>query len=42
VWLTGRQQFGRIAFANSDADANAMTEAAIEQGYRAIQEVLRQ
>ncbi len=39
-WLKGRKQFGRIAFANSDAGASAMTEAAIEQGYRATQEIL--
>ncbi|MDA0680982.1 MAG: NAD(P)/FAD-dependent oxidoreductase [Proteobacteria bacterium] len=39
-WLKGRQRFGRIAIANSDADARAMTEAAIEQGYRATRELL--
>jgi len=40
AWLRGRKQFGRIAFANSDAGASAMTESAIEQGYRATQEIL--
>jgi spermidine dehydrogenase len=40
AWLKGREQFGRIAFANSDAAASAMTESAIEQGYRATQEIL--
>ena len=40
IWLKGRKQFGRIAIANSDAAASAMTESAIEQGYRAMQEVL--
>ncbi|MEX0824158.1 MAG: hypothetical protein WD001_00920, partial [Woeseia sp.] len=40
LWLTGRQRFGRIAFANSDAAASAMTEAAVEQGYRATRELL--
>jgi hypothetical protein len=39
-WLQGRKQVGRIAFANSDAAASAMTESAIEQGYRATQEIL--
>jgi spermidine dehydrogenase len=40
LWLKGRQRFGRIAMANSDAGARAMTEGAIEQGYRATQELL--
>ena len=40
IWLTGRKRAGRIAFANSDADARAMTEAAIEQAYRATSELL--
>ena len=40
AWLMGRKQFGRIAFANSDAGASAMTESAIEQGYRATREIL--
>jgi spermidine dehydrogenase len=40
LWLTGRQRFGRIAFANTDAAATAMTEAAVEQGYRATRELL--
>ena len=39
-WFKGRKQFGRIAIANSDAGASAMTESAIEQGYRATQEIL--
>lgn len=41
LWLKGRQRFGRIAMANSDAGASAMTEGAIEQGYRATQELLK-
>jgi spermidine dehydrogenase len=41
TWETGRQPFGRIAVANSDADAMAMTEVAIEQGYRAARELLK-
>jgi spermidine dehydrogenase len=40
LWLKGRQRFGRIAMANSDAGARAMTEGAIEQGYRATQDLL--
>ncbi len=39
-WYEARQQFGRIAIANSDAAASAMTESAIEQGYRATKEIL--
>ena len=41
MWLTGRKKFGRIAIANSDADAMAMTESAIQQAYRATQEILQ-
>ena len=40
MWLTGRRQFGRIAIANSDAAAMAMTEAAIQQADRATREIL--
>jgi spermidine dehydrogenase len=40
LWLTGRRRHGRIAFANSDAQAMAMTEAAIEQAHRAVTELL--
>jgi spermidine dehydrogenase len=47
-WLEGgaepcvvaRQRFGRIAIANADAAAYAYTDAAIDQGYRAVQEIL--
>jgi len=41
-WMNGRHRFGRIAIANSDAGASAMTEAAIEQGYRATHELLNE
>ena len=41
LWLKGRQTFGLIAMANSDAGASAMTEGAIEQAYRATQELLK-
>jgi spermidine dehydrogenase len=36
----GRKTFGRIAIANSDAAASAYTNAAIDQAYRAVNEVL--
>ena len=35
-----RQRFGRIAIANSDAAAAAYTDQAIDQGYRAAEELL--
>ncbi len=37
-WVVGRQPFGRITIANSDASASASTDAAIENGFRAVQE----
>jgi spermidine dehydrogenase len=40
-WVVGRQPFGRIAIANSDAGASAYTDVAIDQAYRAIEEILR-
>jgi spermidine dehydrogenase len=47
-WLNGGEQpcavarrpFGRIAIANSDAAAYAYTDAAIDHGHRAVQELL--
>ncbi len=39
-WVIGRQPFGRISIANSDAGAEANTDSAIAQSYRAVQEVL--
>ena len=36
----GRKPFGRITIANSDSDGHAYTNIAIDQGYRAVQEVL--
>ena len=36
-----RQPFGRIHIANSDAEAYAYTDAAIDQAYRAVTEILR-
>jgi spermidine dehydrogenase len=46
-WLNGgelpcqvaRKSFGRIAIANSDADAYAYTDCAIDEAYRAVQEL---
>jgi len=39
--VIGRQPFGRISIANSDAEAFAYTNAAINQAYRAVKEVSR-
>jgi len=39
-WVRGRQRFGRIAIANSDAGADAYTDVAIDQAYRAVHELL--
>ena len=35
-WVVGRQPFGQIAIANSDAGASAYTDTAIDQAYRAV------
>src|SRR5437764_15240029 len=35
-WIIGRKPFGRIAIANSDSAAEAETDAAIDQAYRAV------
>jgi spermidine dehydrogenase len=48
-WLNGGEQpcvvarrpFGRIAIANADAAAYAYTDAAIDQGHRAVQELVK-
>jgi spermidine dehydrogenase len=40
-WVIGRKPFGRIAIANSDAGANAYTDVAIDQAYRAVKELLQ-
>ncbi|MEM8766687.1 MAG: NAD(P)-binding protein [Pseudomonadota bacterium] len=39
-WVIGRQPFGRISIANSDAGASADTNSAIVEAHRAIREVL--
>ena len=36
----GRQRFGNIAIANSDAGANPMANEAVDQAYRAVHELL--
>ena len=49
-WLEGGEQpcevarkpYGRIAIANADAAAYAYTDAAIDQAYRAVQELSKQ
>jgi spermidine dehydrogenase len=38
--VLGRARFGRIAIANSDAGGAAYTDSAINQGYRAVTELL--
>ena len=38
-WIVGRKRFGQIAIANSDAGASAYTDAAIDQAYRAVQDL---
>lgn len=40
-WVIGRQPFGRIGIANSDAGASADTNTAIVSAHRAVAEVLR-
>ncbi|HEY7513804.1 MAG TPA: NAD(P)/FAD-dependent oxidoreductase, partial [Vicinamibacteria bacterium] len=39
--VRARRPFGRVFVANSDADAYAYTDSAINQGHRAVQELLR-
>jgi len=38
--VLGRRPFGRITIANSDADGHAYTNIAIDQGHRAVMEVI--
>ncbi|MBD3852873.1 MAG: NAD(P)-binding protein [Acidobacteria bacterium] len=40
TWLRARRPFGRIAIANSDAAANAMTQGAMGEAHRAVREIL--
>ena len=37
--MIGRARLGNIAIANSDAGANAYTNEAIDQAFRAVQEL---
>jgi spermidine dehydrogenase len=39
-YIVGRARFGRITIANSDAGGAAYTDAAIDQGHRAVMELL--
>lgn len=39
-WVKGRQSFGRIHIANSDAGAGADTNTAIAQAFRAVKEII--
>jgi spermidine dehydrogenase len=38
--VIGRKQFGRITIANTDSGATAYTDVAIDQAYRAVQELV--
>lgn len=40
-WVIGRQPFGRIGIANSDAGASADSNSAITHAWRAVQDVLK-
>ena len=40
AFVVGRRPFGRIAIANADAGGSSHTDAAIEQAYRAVREVV--
>jgi spermidine dehydrogenase len=40
-WVIGRQRFGQIAIANSDAGASAYTDVAIDQAWRAVGDLLQ-
>ena len=39
-YVLGRTRFGRISIANSDSGGGAYTDSAIDQGYRAVMELL--
>ncbi len=39
--MIARQRFGKIAIANADSGAKAMLESAVEQGYRAVNELFQ-
>ena len=37
--VIGRQRFGRITIANSDADNNSVLQGAVDQAWRAVKEL---
>jgi spermidine dehydrogenase len=39
-WVTGSRPFGNISIASTDAASNAMTESAIEEAYRAVNDLM--
>src|SRR5580704_8278435 len=39
-WVKGRKPFGKIGIANSDAGASAYTDVAMDQAFRAVNELL--
>jgi spermidine dehydrogenase len=39
-YVVGRKKFGRIAIADNDSGATAYTDVAIDQAYRAVQELV--
>jgi spermidine dehydrogenase len=39
VWVTASQRFGNISIASTDSASNAMTESAIEEAYRAVNDL---
>jgi hypothetical protein len=40
-WIAARQSFGRIAIANSDAVADAMTEGAFRAAHMAVEALVK-
>ena len=40
-WVVGRKRFGRITIANSDAEGVCLTQAAFDQGHRAVDELMK-
>ena len=40
-WLKARKRFGNISIAGTDAASNAMTESAIEEAHRAVNDLVR-
>ncbi len=39
-WVRGRRPFGNISIASTDSASNAMTESAIEEAYRAVNDLM--